>query len=95
MSILTESQGNIVTLSTLSVPLISTNIILEITGKIVIHTRKRTSPNMTTVQLELLIFVFTNVSVSYTIPLHFSPLYRSDITSSSLCSLAFVQATSA
>lgn len=47
MSILTEFEGVILTLSTLPVPGILTNVFLDMTGKIVICKRKRTCPSMT------------------------------------------------
>lgn len=74
MFILAESWGNTVTLPTISVPLTSGNVILQIKGRVVICTTKRSSPSKVVVQLELSTFVFAEVSVSCTIPLHFSPL---------------------
>lgn len=74
MFVLAESQGKTVTLSTTSVPLTSGYVISEVMGRAVICTRKRTSPSMAVVQLELLTLVFAEVPVSCTIPLHFSLL---------------------
>lgn len=74
MFILAESQVNTVTLSTLSVPLTSGNVVLGVIGRVVICTRKRTSSSMTVVQLELLTCFCRSVSQLHSPSPFFSPL---------------------